>query len=79
MEQDKNNMIPDDSSENRGDLEPGRADRNLLSDTRSEAPIDKDMPTTQNKAAEAGDENYEDEGTEDRDYYEKRAGDNVRK
>lgn len=72
-------MIPDDSSENRGDLEPGRADRDLLSDTRSEAPIDKDMPTSQNKDSAAGDENYEDEETEGRDYYEKRAGDNVRK
>ncbi len=72
-------MIPDDASENCGALEPGRGDRNLLSDTRNEAPIDKDQPMTQNKESEAGDETYEDEEMNDRDYFEKRAGDNVRK
>ncbi len=72
-------MIPDDNTENRKDLELGRGDRNLLSDTRSEAPIDKDAPMSQNSATEAGDETYEDEDMDDPDYYEKRAGDNVRK
>lgn len=72
-------MIPDDESNNRKDLEPGRGDRNLLSDERSEAPIDKDQPMSQKKETEAGDETYEDEEMGDRDYFEKRAPDNVRK
>ena len=57
------------------DLEPGRPDRNLLSNSRDEAPIDKDR----NIDTDEGDENYADEELNDPDYFEKRAGDNVRK
>ncbi len=78
MEQ-PNSIIPNDNSDNRKDLEPGRGDRNLFSDDRSEAPIDQDLPTNATNSMEAGDETYEDEEMEDPDYYEKRAGDDVRK
>lgn len=61
------------------DLEPGLENRNLLSDTHDEAPIDKDLPMAVNNETEAGDETYEDEEMNDPDYFEKRAGDNVRK
>ncbi|OLY93673.1 hypothetical protein SAMN05444008_114113 [Cnuella takakiae] len=79
MEQDKDKMIPDDNSQNRGDLEPGRGDRNLLSNTRDEAPIDQDSVQTSGSYSSDGDETYEDEDMDDPDYYEKRAGDDVRK
>lgn len=61
------------------DLEPGMEERNLLSDTRDEAPIDKDPDNTATVASDAGDETYEDEDMNDPDYFEKRAGDNVRR
>ena len=63
----------------KNDLTPGRPDRNLLSKDRSEAPIDQYEATRENMASEASDENYEDEEMNDKDYFEKRAGDNVRK
>ena len=63
----------------RKDLEPGRSDRNLFSEERHEAPIDKDRPMTANVGSDAADENYADEDMNDPDYFEKRAGDNVRK
>lgn len=75
----QNNMTPDDAAKKRNPLEPGRPDRNLLSDSRDEAPIDQDMPNTIGTAAAAGDETYADEDDEDPDYFEKRAGDDVRK
>lgn len=77
--EEKNNPIPGGAGTNRNDLEPGRSDRNLLSDIRSEAPIDKDKSMAQSAGSEAGDETYEDEEINDPDYFEKRAGDDVRK
>lgn len=79
MEQDKDKMIPDDNTQDRGALEPGRGDRNLLSNTRDEAPIDKDSVQTSGSLSSDGDETYEDEDMDDPDYFEKRAGDDVRK
>jgi hypothetical protein len=63
----------------RTDMNPGLPNRDLLSDTNSEAPIDKDPPMSATQAVEAGDETYEDEEMNDPDYFEKRAADNVRK
>lgn len=79
MEQDKDKMIPDDNTQDRGALEPGRGDRNLLSNTRDEAPIDQDSVQTSGSLSSDGDETYEDEDMDDPDYFEKRAGDDVRK
>lgn len=67
------------SKELKNDLVPGRRDRNLLSEERSEAPMDKDRPMQDNVSTEASDENYADEELNDPDYFEKRAGDDVRK
>lgn len=60
-------------------LVPGRTDRNLFSDSHQEAPIDDDAPMSANFSTDAGDETYEDEDMGGRSYYEKRAGNNVRK
>lgn len=79
MKHNKNNIIPEDSANNRKDLEPGRGDRDLFSNARDEAPIDKDLPMAQSSSTDAGDETYEDEDMNDPDYFEKRAGDDVRK
>lgn len=64
---------------NRNDLEPGRGDRNLLSDNRTEAPVDKDKGMVKGVAAEGGDEHYADEELNDPNYFEDRAGEDVRK
>lgn len=64
---------------NRQDMEPGRSDRNLLSDNRTEAPVDKDKSMVKNIAADSGDEHYADEELNDPNYFEDRAGEDVRK
>jgi hypothetical protein len=80
MERREQDALNDDNRmENRKDMDPGMPGRNLLSDTHSEAPIDKDPPMAATSASDEGDENYADEELNDRDYFEKRAPDNVRK
>ena len=63
----------------KNDLTPGRSDRNLLSEGRSEAPIDQDRSMREDVASDASDENYADEELNDPHYFEKRAGKDVRK
>lgn len=81
MERHEHNAISNNAADagNRKDLEPGRGDRNLLSDNHTEAPVDRDRPMTANVASESGDENYADEELHDPNYFEDRAGEDVRK
>lgn len=70
------NQPGQDNPLNRKDPEPGRSDRDLPGEQRQQAPAERDLPVTTN---DAGDETYEDEEMNDPDYFEKRAGDDVRK